>query len=119
MLQMAYAFAGIMYNVGSLLAQRLDQEPWAPTDAVIGVAVVSLYGLFLSAGVMKNLLLYRLLMGVSVIVLGYGGVVAHLQNVGQMELYHSVWTWAGAIGINSIGLLLNLTAAFGWYVRRV
>ena len=119
MLQMAYAYAGIMYNVGSLLALRNDLAAWASTDAVVGVAGMSLYGLFLATGLMKNLSLYRLLMGASVVLLGYGGVVAHLLNIGQMELYHSVWTWAGAISINLFGLVLNGTAAFGWYVRRV
>ncbi|HXH86321.1 MAG TPA: hypothetical protein VNI35_05810, partial [Nitrospira sp.] len=74
MLQMAYAFTGIMYNVGSLLAVRNGQPAWASTDAVMGVVGVALYGLFLSAGLMKSLTLYRLLMGASVVLLGYGGV---------------------------------------------
>lgn len=115
MLQMAYCFAGIMYNVGSLLAQRNGQPAWASTDAVMGVVGVALYGLFLSAGLMKSLTLYRVLMGVSVVLLGYGGVIVHLLNIGHMELYQSVWTWAAAIGTNGFGLALNLVAAFGWF----
>ena len=115
MLQMGYAFAGIMYNVGSLLAVRNDQMAWASTDAVVGVAGMSLYGLFLATGLMKNLSLYRLLMGASVALLGYAGVITHLLNFGQLELYQSVWTWAGAIGINGFGLVLNLAAALGWF----
>ncbi len=94
-LQMVYCFIGIMYNVGSLLAQRSGLPTWASTDAVMGVAGVALYGLFLSAGLMKNLTLYRVLMGVSVILLGYGGVITHLLNIGHLELYQSIWTWAG------------------------
>ena len=117
MLQMAYAFIGIMYNVGSLLDQRNGQPAWASTDAVMGVIGVALYGLFLSAGLMKNLTFYRVLMGVSVVLLGYGGVVTHLLNIGHLDLYQSVWTWAGAIGINGFGLVLNLAAACGWFVR--
>ena len=42
MLQMAYAFAGIMYNVGSMLALRNGQPAWASTDVVMGVAGVAL-----------------------------------------------------------------------------
>ena len=119
MLQMGYAFVGIMYNVGSLLAVRNDQAAWASTDAVAGVAGMSLYGLFLAAGLMKNLSLYRLLMGASVVLLGYSGVITHLLNFGQLELYQSVWTRAGAIGINGFGLALNLAAAFGRFSRTV
>jgi len=117
MLQMAYCFAGIMYNVGSLLAQRNGQAAWASTDAVMGVAGVALYGLFLSAGLMKHLTLYRVLMGASVVLLGYGGVITHLLNIGHLELYQSVWTWAAAIGINGFGVALNLVAASGWFSR--
>ncbi|HXH85960.1 MAG TPA: hypothetical protein VNI35_03995 [Nitrospira sp.] len=115
MLQMAYCFTGIMYNVGSLLAQRSGLPAWASTDAVMGIVGVALYGLFLSAGLMKNLTLYRVLMGVCVALMGYGGVVVHLLNIGHLDLYQSVFTWAGAIGINGCGLLLNLAAALGWF----
>ncbi len=117
MQQMAYCFTGIMYNVGSMLAQRNGQAAWASTDAVMGVVGVALYGLFLSSGLMKNPTLYRVLMGVSVILLGYGGVIVHLLNIGHLELYQSVWTWAAAIGINGCGVVLNLMAAFGRFAR--
>lgn len=113
--QMFYGFAGIMYNVGSLLDQRAGQQSWASTDAVVGVAGIALYCLFLSAGLMNNKTLYRVLMAASVILLGYGGVLAHVLNVGHLDLYQSVWTWALAIAINTFGLLLNLIAAFGRY----
>ena len=42
MLQMAYCFTGIMYNVGSLLALRSGLPAWASTDSVTGVASVAL-----------------------------------------------------------------------------
>ena len=116
MLQMGYCFCGIMYNVFSLLAQRNGQQAWASTDAVQGVAVVAMYGLFLSTGLMRNLIPYRLLMAISVILFGYGGVIVHLLNANQLELYQSVWTWAAAIIINGFGLLLNLAAAAGWFL---
>ena len=78
-----------MYNVGGLLAMRNDHAAWASTDAVVGVAGMSLYGLFLATGLMKNLRLYRLLMGASVVLLGYAGVISHLLNLGHLELYQS------------------------------
>ena len=117
MLQMLYAYVGIMYNVGSLLAVRNGQTPWASTDAVVGVAAVSLYGLFLSSGLMKNLTLYRVLMSISVVQFGYAGVITHLLSVGHLELYHSIWTWIAAPAINGFGLILNLIAACGWFKR--
>jgi hypothetical protein len=118
MLQMAYCFTGIMYNVGSLFAQRSGLPAWASTDAETGVAIVALYGLFLSAGLMKTLTLYRILMAVSVILFGYGGVIVHILNMGHLELYQSVWTWAAAIIINGLGLGLNILSAGGWYAQR-
>ena len=117
-LQIIYCFSGIMYNVGSLLAQRNGQQAWASTDAVVGVAGVALYGLFLSAGLMRNLSLYRVLMGIAVVLLGYGGIIVHLLNIGHLELYQSVLTWIGAISINAFGLVLNLMASLGLYTRR-
>jgi len=117
MLQMLYCFCGIMYNVFSLLAVQNGQQAWASTDALAGVASVALYGLFLCTGLMKRLTLYRVLMGISVIVFGYGGVIVHLLNFNQLELYQSVWTWALAIGINTAGLGLNITAATGRFSR--
>lgn len=63
MKRLSLNFAGIMYNVGSLLARRSGPPAWATTDAVMGVAGVALFGLFLSAGLMKRLTLYRILMG--------------------------------------------------------
>ncbi len=118
MLQMQYCFWGIMYNVGSMLAVRNTQQAWASTDALIGVVVMALYGLLLSAGLINNLTLYRILMGLTVLVLGYGGFITHLLNYGQMELYQSVLTWLGAILINGSGLVLNLMAALGWFKCR-
>ena len=117
MLQMAYCFAGLMYNVGSLLALRKDQPGWASTDPVMGVVGMSLYGLFLSAGLTRRLTLCRVLMAVAIVVLGYGGVLTDLLNFGHLELYQSVWTWAGAIAVNGFGLALNLAAALGRFTR--
>ena len=95
--QMVCAYAGIMYNVGSLLDQRAGEPSWASTDAVIGVAGMALYGLFLSSGLLKNLALYRLLMGLSVLLLGYNGVISHLLNYAHMEMYQSLWAWGSRL----------------------
>lgn len=113
MLQMLYAFMGIMYNVGSMMALRTGLQAWASTDALLGLVAMLVYGLLLCTGLLKNLLVYRILMGISVLLLGYSGVLSHLLNVGHLELYQSVWTWMAAIAINSFGWSLNLLAALG------
>lgn len=113
--QMIYAFIGIMYNVASLLDQRTGLASWASTDAVVGVAGMALYGLFLSTGLMRNLRFYRILMTLSVVLLGYNGVITHILNVEQLDLYQSVWVWGLAIAINLCGLILNVFAALGWF----
>lgn len=118
-LQMLYAFLGIMYNVGSLLALRNGQPAWASTDLVMGVVGMALVGLFVAAGLFKNLILYRVLMAIAVVLAGYGGIAVHLLNIGHLDLYQSVWTWAGAIGVNSFGLVLNLMAVFGRFQRNL
>lgn len=118
-LQIVYFFLGNMYNVGSLLVIRNGEPAWASTDALFGVVSMSVYGLCLSTGLLKNLRLYRLLMGLLVILLGYGGVITHILNFGKMELYHSILTWCGAIVINSYGLTLNIMAVLGKFKRDV
>lgn len=108
-----------MPSWGSLLALRNGQPAWASTDPVMGVVGMSLVGLFVAAGLFKNLILYRVLMAIAVVLAGYGGIVAHLLNIGHLDLYQSVWTWAGAIGVNSFGLVLNLMAVFGRFQRNL
>jgi hypothetical protein len=51
---------------------------------------------------------------VSVIVLGYGGVVQHIINIFvQPQIYSSLIAWAVAMIINLFGLGLNIVAALG------
>ncbi len=117
LLQIIYFFLGNMYNMGSLFAVRNGEPAWATTDALSGAASMSIYALCMSTGLLKNLKPYRVLMGVMVLSLGYGGVIIHLLNFGQMELYQSIYTWIGAICINCFGLALNLIAALGMFER--
>lgn len=44
-------------------------------------------------------------------------MITHLLNIGDSELYRSVWTWAGAVAISGFGLVLELLAASGWLMR--
>jgi len=102
----------------SLLALRNGRPAWASTDPPLGVVGMSLYGLFLSSGLMKTPTFYRVLVGVSIVLFGYTGVLTHVLNFGHLDQYQSVWTWAGAIGVNSFGLVFNLAAALGRFVQK-
>lgn len=118
-LQILYSFLGLMYNVGSMYSIRAGDAAYAPTDPVFGTLGMSLVGLFVAAGLLKNLVPYRVLMGIAVVLAGYGGVITHFLNIGHMELYQSPVTWAGAIAVNTYGAVLNLMAAAGWFERNM
>ncbi|MEM8901178.1 MAG: hypothetical protein AAGC85_23915, partial [Bacteroidota bacterium] len=61
-----------------------------------------------------KLTLYRVLMGLAILVFGYGGVIKHIMLLAQSpEMYHSVMSGVIAILINLFGLGLNLMAALG------
>ncbi len=116
-LQLAYCFSGIAYNVVSLILSRTTGTALAPTNPVTGMAVVAVYGGCLAVGAMGYTRIYRILMALSVLVLGYGGVVVHVMNftVGRTFLYDSIVAWGAAVGINVFGLVLNLIGALGLF----
>lgn len=104
----------IGYNVVSFLLSATGERPLSSTSPAVGVAVMVIYALFLLTGYADRIMLYRVLMGLAVLVLGYGGVISHLANFEQMaELYQSVSAWMGAIVINIFGLVLNIFAVLG------
>jgi len=49
-------------------------------------------------------------MSLFISVLGYGGVVTHILR-GPTDYYRTRSTWAAAIAINVVGLVLHVTAA--------
>lgn len=114
-LQLIYCVMGLLYNVGSLLEVRTGDPAWAPTDAVFGVVGMSTYLLFVATALLEQKTVYRLLMAIAVVLMGYNGVLKHVMNIGDLSLYHSFWTWLSAILVNSSGTLLALVGALGWY----
>ncbi len=116
-LQAAYCLMGIGYNIVSLILSRTGGSTLAPTNPVMGMIVLAVYGGCLAVGLLKYVRIYRILMALGVLVLGYGGVVLHLVNftVGRAFLYHSVTAWAVAVGINLFGLVLNFIGALGLF----
>lgn len=109
--QIVYALLGVGYNVMSIMMKRYGSGPLSYTNPVTGILAMLLFGLFLIPGLLHHGLLYRILMGVAVIVLGYSGVIVHLLNYQNLHLYYSTAAWILAILINLFGVVLNLMAA--------
>ncbi len=117
-LQVFYAVMGIAYNGVSLYSAMVLKQALAPTNPVLGTMSMVGYALFLLAGFLGKITLYRVLMVVAILVIGYGGVVTHIINIfTQPQVYSSLWAWAFALGINLFGLVLNIIAALGKFKR--
>ena len=114
-LQIIYCAAGLLYNVASLLALRDGAAAWAPTDAVFGVVGMTTYLLFVATAMLEQKSIYRFLMAVAVLLMGYNGVLKHVLNFNDLQLYQSVWTWLAAILVNSSGTVLALIGACGLF----
>lgn len=114
--QSRYALVAIVYNIISALLQKHIGAGLTSTDPLMGNIVMVIYCLFLESGKRGFEVLYRILMLLAVLGLGYGGVITHLINlVSQPELYLNIWVGMLAVLINLIGLTLNLYGLFGRY----
>jgi hypothetical protein len=105
-LQIIYFVLGMLYNGVSIYLSAQGKPALAPTKPVLGAISMITYALFLIPGYLRNINLYRILMGVAIVVMGYGGVV-----------YSSIVSWAVAVGINLFGLVLNIIAVSGKFKR--
>jgi hypothetical protein len=115
-LQIVYALLGIGYNVVSYFQVSSGGQQLSSTDPLTGGLVMFCYGLFLIPGFLRSLKIYRVLMIIAIIGIGYGGVVKHIINYfSNLEIYSSIAAWACALGINLFGLVLNVMAAAGLY----
>jgi hypothetical protein len=113
-LQVIYFVLGMLYNGVSLYLAAQGKPALAPTNPVLGSISMITYALFLIPGYLRKITLYRILMGVAILVLGYGGVVTHIINIfTQPQVYSSIAAWAAAVGINLFGLALNIIAVSG------
>jgi hypothetical protein len=117
-LQVIYFVLGILYNGLSFYLTSTGKPALAPTQPVLGAISMITYALFLLPGYLRKITLYRILMGVAVIVMGYGGVVTHIINIfTQPQVYSSMVAWAAAVGINLFGIVLNIIAVSGKFKR--
>lgn len=111
-LQWIYWLLGVVFNVISWMLLAKGGKALTPTAPVSGIVVMVNYGFFLLAGHFKRISLYRALMGIAILILGYGGIFSHFKLLSQSpELYHSVWVGILAISINAFGFTLNSLAA--------
>ena len=112
-LQMTYCCAGLLYNVGSMVSLNDTGQPWAPTDPALGVFGMTVYLFFVSSAFWGRLALYKTLMVVALMLMGYNGVIKHVVNYADLELYRSATTWISAIVVNGVGTALAGIAALG------
>ena len=112
--QFAYFIAGVLFNAVSMLTMYFGSgylTPNNPYAASIGMVV---YALFLIPGVYKSINVYRVLMGISIVLMGYGGILKHINMIHLTpELYHSWYAAVIGICIYIFGLILNVIAATG------
>lgn len=112
--QCVYAFWGIGYNVLSFLAVSSGEKAFSDTAPLMGGLALALYALCLLPGFLGYIRVYRALMGIAVVVFGYGGIVKHLLNYpGSLDHYVSMTAYAAAMAINVYGLVFNVIATLG------
>ncbi len=117
-LQILYALLGIAYNGVSIYFSSVCNRALAPTQPILGIITMVVYALFLLPGFLGKTVLYRILMAIATIVIGYGGLVTHFINIfTQPQLYHSLAAWFFAVGTNLFGLVLNIIAVMGKFKK--
>jgi hypothetical protein len=117
-LQVMYFVLGMLYNGVSLYLTSTGKPGLAPTQPVLGAISMITYALFLIPGYLRQITVYRILMGFAILVMGYGGVVTHIINIfTQPQVYSSILAWGAAVGINLFGLVLNIIAVLGKFKR--
>lgn len=114
-LQVIYAVLGVGYNVVSYLIVSSGGQALSATVPLVGGAYMLGYFLALIPGFFKKVVPYRILMGVAVLIFGYGGVAVHILNAagGHSDLYSSMTSFVLAVAINVFGLVWNIWAVSG------
>jgi len=112
--QLFYYGLGMAFNAVSIYIISTGGQALTPNEPVAGSMAMTLYASFLISGFLKKIPIYRILMGLAVVLLGYGGVFNHFNFLRHSpELYHSLAAGLVGMSINIFGLLLNCLAAFG------
>lgn len=113
-LQLLYYALGMLFNFGSMWSVSNGEQQWTPNDPIPSSMFMTFYALFLLPGFFNKIIFYRILMGVAVVLMGYGGVVKHVNLIQETpELYCCTAAMIVGPGINVFGLILNLIGVFG------
>ena len=110
LLQIAYLCIALGFNALSAGLALAGSKPLAPTNLAAATGVFALYALTLWSGHAGFDTAYRAAMLCFVLVLGAGGVLAHLRR-GPTQAYRSAVAWVAAILINGMGVVLNMAGA--------
>lgn len=111
-LQVVYYFLGMLFNLVSIYYVETGQPQLTPNEPKAAAVFMTIYACFLISGFVKWIGVYRILMVVSVVLMGYGGVFNHINHIQNTpELYASFTAGLIGIGINIYGLILNIIAA--------
>ena len=68
-LQTIYVLSALIYNIISIILILFSSQPLTTTSPYLGVVVMVVYALFILLGRQGKLKLYRIAMGIAVIVL--------------------------------------------------
>lgn len=119
-LQLAYCVVGVGYNVLSYWIVSHGGAQISTKPPVFGGLVMFAYGLLLLPGYLGKMTIYRALMGLSILIYGFGGIYKHISLYAAtgLEGYQSFISWLLAWTINVYGLVLNLIAAMGLYNKK-
>ena len=115
-LQLLYCLLGVLFNVVSYWFLTQHGKALTSTEPISGLVAMSIYGLMLLPGKIRELNVYRILMVIAILIFGYGGIVNHFILYPQSpELYHSLPIAIFGMSINIFGLIWNIYAALGKY----
>lgn len=118
-LQILYAALGVGYNVVSHFVTAGGGKALSSTAPLVGGLSLGIYALCLLPGFLGKITPYRILMGLAILVFGYGGIIKHLLNYPDgLAQYASMTAYVVAVAINVYGLALNILAAAGRFKRK-
>ena len=108
--QLLYVILCIIWNLISFLNLTSGKPTLAPANPLIDGSLALLYGLVLILGFRKKIKIFRILMAISALSIGY---IVCLNIINDISLYSSRFAWHCAIGINVFGLIFTVIAVLG------